>query len=326
MNCQACNGTTKKFGKDRNGLQRYFCLSCQKTFLEPHKRPLGEMRLPVEKALAVLHHLVEGCSVRTTERITGVEKRTILSLLAVVGDRCEKLMIERIKGLSVSDVQCDEIWGYVGMKEKTKTRKGTERDGIGDAWAFIAMERHTKLILAWHLGRRTTEDTEAFTEKLAYATQGNFQVTTDGFSAYRDAVVSSLRVHKVDFAQLVKIYSAPPEKETRYSPAVCTGAKKVAIFGNPDMDKVSTSHIERQNLTVRMAMRRMTRLTNAFSKKWLNLRYAYGLQFAYYNFCRVHSSLRVTPAMEAGIANHVWSIEEIVAAVGESPEALPLQT
>src|ERR1043166_1741418 len=140
MTCTTCGGDTKKFGKDRNGLQRYRCLACNKTILEPHEKPLGEMRLSLEKALSVLQHLVEGCSVRTTERITGVEKRTILSLLAVVGDRCEKLMVERIKSLSVSDVQCDEIWGYVGMKEKTKTRQGKDIDGIGDAWAFIAME------------------------------------------------------------------------------------------------------------------------------------------------------------------------------------------
>lgn len=312
MNCSTCGGITKKFGKDRNGLQRYRCLSCNKTFLEPHERPLGEMRLPLEKALSVLQHLVEGCSVRTTERITGVEKRTILSLLALVGERCEKMMLERIKGLTVNDVQCDEIWGYGKMKEKTKTRKGNINDEHGDAWAFIAMERHTKLILAWHLGRRTSEDTSAFTEKLAHATQGNFQITTDGFSAYRDAVVSNLGDHKIDFAQLVKVYTANPEKETRYSPATWTSSRKIPVCGTPNIDNVSTSHIERQNLTVRMSMRRMTRLTNAFSKKWLNLKYAYALQFAFYNFCRVHSSLRVTPAMESGITDHVWSLSELI--------------
>lgn len=311
MNCPTCSSTTKKFGKDRNGLQRHRCLSCGKTFLEPHERPLGEMRLPVEKALSVLQHLVEGCSVRTTERITGVEKRTILSLLALVGDRCEKLMLERIKDLTVSEVQCDEIWGYVGMKEKTKTRQGKDGDGIGDAWAFIAMERHTKLILAWHVGHRNFDDTLTFTDKLAYATQGNFQVTTDGFSPYRDAVAYSLGKQKVDFAQLVKLYANNPDKEARYSPAVCTGAKKIAVLGNPDIDKVSTSHIERQNLTIRMSMRRMTRLTNAFSKKWLNLKYAYALQFAYYNFCRVHSSLRITPAMQSGLTDHIWDLHEL---------------
>ncbi len=313
MRCQFCNEESKKFGKDRNGLQRYRCLTCKKTFLESRNKPLGDMRLPMEKALSVIQHLVEGCSIRSTERITGVEKRTILSLLELVGKKCEALLEDRIQGLAVKDVQCDEVWGYVGMKEKAKGKRNLESDELGDAWCFVAMERHTKLILAWHLGRRTMTDTVAFTEKLGHATSGNFQVTTDGFAAYRDAVVYSLGGQKVDFAQLVKIYANNPEGQTRYSPAECTGSKKVAVFGNPDMDKVCTSHIERQNLTVRMQMRRMTRLTNAFSKKWLNLKWAYALQFAYFNFCRVHLSLRVTPAMEAGITDHVWTIQELIA-------------
>jgi hypothetical protein len=162
------------------------------------------------------------------------------------------------------------------------------------------------------LGRRTGEGALIFTDKLAYAMRGNFQVTTDGFSPYRDAIVASLGTHKIGFAQLVKLHTTSPEKEIRYSPAVCTGAKKTPIFGNPDMEKVSTSHVERQNLTVRMSMRRMTCLTNAFSKKWLNLKYAYALQFAFYNFCRVHQALRVTPAMEASLTNHIWNISELL--------------
>src|SRR5262249_8229550 len=155
-----------------------------------------------------------------------------------------------------SEVQGDEVWDYIGMKEKTKTRKGLEDATLGDAWTFTAIERHTKMILAWHLGRRTEADTIAFTEKLAYATQGNFQITTDGSNPYRHAVVLSLGAQRVDFAQLVKLYSASPEPDTRYSPAECIGAKKVAIYGNPDMDRVCTSHVERQNLNIRMAMRR----------------------------------------------------------------------
>jgi IS1 family transposase len=270
------------------------------------------MRLPIEKAIPVLQHLVEGCSIRSTERITGVEKRTICNLLALVGERCERLMEDRIKGLTVSEVQCDEVWGYVGMKDKTKAKLGlADEEPFGSAWCFVAMERHTKVILAWHLGQRGMGDTVAFTEKLAAATAGNFQITTDGFAPYRDAVVLSLGAHKVDFAQLVKIYANNPENQTRYSPAECTGAKKVLIYGQPDPQKVSTSHIERQNLTVRMSMRRMTRLTNAFSKKWENLRNAYALQFAYYNFCRIHQALRVTSAMEAGITDRVWKIDEL---------------
>lgn len=312
MNCQICNAPAKKFGKDRNGLQRFRCLSCRKTFLEPHKRPLDDMRLPIEKAVSVIQHLVEGCSIRTTERITGVEKRTILTLLALVGCRSEQFMSQRIHKLQVKDVSCDEIWGYVGMKARTKARKKLNDKQLGDAWCFIGMERHTKLILAWHLGQRNREDTFAFTEKLAHATEGNFQVTTDAFPAYKDAMIHSLGAKHIDFAQVIKIYRSNPENETRYSPSVCIGCKKTATFGNPDLSKATTSHIERQNLSIRMGMRRMTRLTNAFSKKWSNLKHAYALQFAYYNFCRVHQTLKVTPAMESSLTDHVWTISELI--------------
>ncbi len=314
MNCPFCNSESKKFGKDRSGHQRLRCLNCKKTVLTPYHRPLGEMRLPLEKAVAVMQHLVEGCSIRTAEQITGVEKRTILSLLALVGPRCTRLLEERIHSLSVKDVQCDEVWRWVGMKEKTKNRKGADSKQLGDAWCFVAMERHTKLILAWHLGRRSEADTVAFTEKLAHATRGNFQITTDGFKPYRDAVVLTLGAQHVDFAQLVKIYTNHPEGETRYSPADCVGTCRCTVHGNPDLSRVSTSHIERQNLTLRMGMRRMTRLTNAFSKKWINLRHAYALQFAFYNFCRLHHTIKVTPAMQVGITDHVWTIPELIQA------------
>jgi IS1 family transposase len=270
------------------------------------------MRLPLEKAVSVIQHLVEGCSIRSVERLTGVEKRTILSLLALVGQRCEKLMEDRIKGLKIKECACDEIWGYVGMKSKTKKRKEIINDQIGDAWCFIAMERYNKLILAWHLGQRNADDTTAFTEKLARATKGNFQINTDGFPAYKEAISYSLGAQFVDFAQVIKVYQNTPESEKRYSPGSCVGCNKTAILGNPNLRKASTSHIERQNLTVRMSMRRMTRLTNSFSKKWINLKWAYALQFAYYNFCRIHQSLRVTPAMEAKITDHIWTIEELI--------------
>lgn len=313
MNCQTCNAPTKKFGKDRKGNQRYRCLTCKKTFLEPREKPLGNMSLPVEKAIAIIQHLVEGCSIRSISRLIDVHPATILTLLSLVGDKCEKLMEDRIKGLSVNDVQCDEVWGFIGMKEKTKVKQGKDVEGIGDAWTFTAFERSSKLILAWHLGRRTEADTIAFTEKLAHATRGNFQVTTDGFKPYQHAIVLSLGAQHVDFAQLVKIYANNPEGQTRYSPAEYTGAKRVPIYGNPDMDKVCTSHVERMNLNIRMANRRMGRLTNAFSKKWSNHNAALAVYFAYYNFCRVHLSLRMTPAMEAGITDHIWTMRELLA-------------
>ncbi len=209
------------------------------------------MILDEEKAMSVLQHLVEGCSVRTTSRITGAHPRTILNLLTLAGENCDRLMTDRISGLRVKDVQCDELWGYVGMKEKTKTRQGREESTIGDAYTFVAIERYTKLALAWHLGRRTERDTVAFIEKIASATDRPFQITTDEFKPYQDAVVMSLGAQKVNFAQLVKLYAAGQD-ETRYSPAECIGCNKLPIYRNPDMAAVSTSHVERSNLTMRM--------------------------------------------------------------------------
>jgi IS1 family transposase len=267
-----------------------------------------------DKALSVLSHLLEGCSIRTTERLTHVHRDTIIKTLLVAGAKCEAVTRARIKGLKVEDVECDELWSYVGMKAKTRDKKLLTDFSIGDAWTFTAIERHTKLILAWHLGHRTMRDTVAFTEKLAYATDGSFQITTDGFKAYQDAVVYSLGAQHIDFAQLIKIYQNTPEPETRYSPAKCIGAKKQPIFGNPDEDRIGTSRIERHNLSVRMENRRFTRLTNAFSKKWANHRAGLALYFAYYNFCRVHRSLRYTPAMAANLTTSVWSLKDLLLA------------
>jgi transposase-like protein/IS1 family transposase len=304
MNCPSCNHPANRFGKDRKDNQRYRCKICKKTFTEPQQKHLNEMRLPLDKALSCLHHLVEGCSIRTTERITEVQRNTIMALLLLAGERCERLMEDRIRNVPVKDVQCDEIWSFVGCKQKTKERLSKDGDTLGDAYTFVAIERNTKLILAWHLGHRTYEDTVIFAEKLARATYDHsFQISTDGFPAYRDAIVLSLGAKKVAFAQIIKSIETSGEVETQ----------KAVIFGNPDPSLICTSHVERQNLTIRMAMRRFTRKTNGFSKKWLNLKSGLALHFAYYNFCRVHMSLRVTPAMEAGITDHIWSLSELLA-------------
>jgi transposase-like protein/IS1 family transposase len=192
MNCQPCSGETKRSGKDRKGHQRYQCLTCKKTFIEPYEKPLDDMRLPFDKALLVLQLLVEGSSIRSTERITGVEKKTILSLLLLVGEKCERLLDEKIQNINVKHVQCDEIWGYVGMKEKTKKRQGRDDENdLGDAYCFVGMEQNTKLILAWHLGRRTASDAVVFTEKLGRATANhNFLISTDGFKAYESRLIA----------------------------------------------------------------------------------------------------------------------------------------
>jgi transposase-like protein/IS1 family transposase len=307
MTCHNCRTKCQKFGKDRKGNQRFRCCHCYKTYSDRPEKLEGTY-VPPEEITQILRLLVEGMSVRSIERITGIHRDTILNVLVLVGERCERLLERMVNGMPVRDVQCDEIWGYVGCKEKRNANGDPLR---GDAYCFVAIERNTKLVLTWHLGRRTTRDTEAFTEKLNEATAGNFQITTDGFKPYRDAVSYSLGT-RVDFAQLIKVYASSQE-ETRYSPAEVVSTEVVPVIGNPNPDKICTSHVERQNLSIRMGMRRMTRLTNAFSKKWVNLKAAYALWFAFYNFCRVHQTLRVTPAMEAGITNHVWTIETLLA-------------
>jgi transposase-like protein/IS1 family transposase len=311
MTCEACNINCQRFGKHRNGLSRFRCPNCKKTYTEAHRRVLDSMYIPQDKAVLALRLLLEGNSIRSTERITELDRNTIMSLLVKAGDRCQTLMVSKVHDLKVADVEADEIWGFVGKKEGHKS----DNDGVelGDAYCFVGMERNTKLVLAWHLGKRTTKATDAFIGKLAYATsKDRFQLTTDGFSPYISAVKLLLR-DRVDFAQLVKVYGAPRDGEQRYSPATVVDSVPVHIMGLPNIDRVCTSHIERQNLSIRMGMRRMTRLTNGFSKKWENLEFAYALWFAYYNFCRVHKTLRVTPAMEAGIENHIWTIAELIA-------------
>jgi len=308
MTCHNCQTECKRFGRNKAGHQRFRCRQCSRTFTDSGPRPLGEMRLPLDRALLCLQLLLEGSSVRSAERITGVHRDTILSLLEVAGHRAEALLDKHIRGIRVRDVECDEIWGWVGMKEKNKT---IDTDLLGDAYCFVGMERNTKLILAWHLGRRTAHDTRLFMGKLREATSGIFQLTTDAFQPYPPAVERTFGID-IHYAQMQKVYAAARDGEQRYSPAEVVDVQVIPKIGMPDYERICTSHIERQNLSIRMGMRRMTRLTNAFSKKWANLKYAYALWFAFYNFCRTHKTLRVTPAMESGIANHVWTLEELI--------------
>jgi len=309
MLCPVCQLEARKFGKDRDGNQRFQCKPCKKTFSDRPAKPLGEMRLPMEKATQVLRLIVEGNSIRASMRITGVDRTTIINLLVLVGERCERLLETRIKAMPVADVQCDEVWGFVGMKQKTKVRNHPGTEHVGDAYCFTAIERNTKLLLTWHLGTRTAFDAEFFMEKLAYATTGRFQMTTDGFTSYPKAVTDNFT--EVDFAILVKQYATKAD-EGRYSPGEVTGTVKLPCCGAPNPDLICISHVERHNLTIRMQNRRMTRLTNAFSKKWENHQAAFALQFAYYNFCRKHLTIKMTPAMKAGIEDHVWTLEELI--------------
>jgi IS1 family transposase len=221
---------------------------------------------------------------------------------------------DKIKGLAVRDVQADEMWGFVAMKNRTKNQNKVEDEQLGSCYTWIAMETHSKLVLAWHLGNRTSNDCVEFTEKLGDATSGSFQLSTDAFPAYADAVCYSLGT-RVNYAQLTKIYESGKETRVtakRYSPTRFIKAIPTPIWGQPDMKRLCTSHIERLNLSLRMALRRLTRLTNAFSKKWYNLKCALALFFAHYNFVRTHQTLRCTPAMAHGITKTFWTLEDLL--------------
>ena len=310
MKCPICKNHPKKCGRDRKGKQRYRCLTCGRTFQRTRRRILGGKLLPPTKAVSVLEHLIEGCSIRSTGRLTKVHRDTVLRLLRMTGDQCELLMLELIGGLAVQDVECDELWSFIKMKSKTKLLLEIESNDLGDAWVYSAFERNTKLVLAWHLGQRCYEDTVLFMEKLRHATSGRFQITTDGFKPYRDAVPLSLGSRKVDFPQLVKTYGTTRTGvRSRY-----TGSVKEVICGKPDLNRVSTSAVERQNLSIRMETRRFTRKTNGFSKKCANHHAALAFYFAYYNFCRVHRTLKKTPAMAANLTDSVWTLKNLLSA------------
>jgi IS1 family transposase len=241
-----------------------------------------------------------------------LDRNTIMKLLVLAGEKCEKLMGRLIVNVPVKDVQCDGIWGFSQRKEGHKRESEQHDETIGDAYCFVGIERHSKLFLNFALGRRNQATTDIFIEGLRAATAPNpFQVTTDGFQPYISAIEITLS-DRVDYAQLIKVYAAPREGEQRYSPADVVGALPRPVLGSPDRDRICTSHVERQNLTMRMQIRRLTRLTNGFSKKWENLRAALALHFAYYDFCRIHRTIRVTPAMEGGIADHLWNLAELL--------------
>jgi transposase-like protein/IS1 family transposase len=316
MTCHNCNSLCKRFGKHRNGLQRFRCKQCGRTLTEERDKPIDEMRISIDKALLCLSLLVEGNSIRSVERVTGIHRDTIGNLLVLAGARCEQLLDRKMRKVQCSDLQFDEIWTYVGMKEKTKTRKGKVTDRLGDAYCFTAFERDSKLLLAWHLGRRNEQNTAIFIEKVYDAVDGTtnmIQITTDGWAPYPNAIAYSLGTRS-SYAQLVKIYGEPVGEDVhRYSPSKIKESITTPLWGNPNPERICTSHVERQNLNIRTALRRYTRLTIGFSKKWECLKAALALYFAYYNFCRIHSSIRCTPAMEAGITGRIWEMRDLLA-------------
>jgi len=266
-------------------------------------------KLPAKTRAQILHLLCEGNSIRAVTRLTGANKNTVTKLLVDAGKACSEYQDTFFRDLNCQRVQVDEIWSFVYAKQKN-VPEGKEGDA-GDIWTWTAICADTKLVPSWMVGSRDGDAAIAFMDDLAARLSNRVQLTSDGHRPYLEAVEGAFG-GDIDYAMLVKLYGQSPEAEKRYSPPECVGARKTRIEGNPNPDHVSTSYAERNNLTMRMHMRRFTRLTNAFSKKVENHTHMIALHFMYYNFCRIHKSLRVTPAMSAGVTDRLWDIEDIV--------------
>ena len=269
-------------------------------------------RLQSWERAQIVRALVEGNSIRSTVRITGFAKNTVSKLLVELGAACAAYQNDALRDLPASRIECDEIWSFVAMKDKTIPEERRGEPGIGDAWTWTALDPDSKLMCTWLVADRSSESCDMFIADLASRLANRVQITTDGYAAYIEAIGDSFG-NKVDYAMLVKEYGQDPSEERRFSPPVVLNETVRVIEGRPDPEKISTSYVERSNLTMRMGMRRFTRLTNGFSKKMENLAAAVALHFMYYNFARPHKSLGrgVTPAMAAGIAGHCWTVEEI---------------
>ncbi|HEV2327506.1 MAG TPA: DDE-type integrase/transposase/recombinase [Verrucomicrobiae bacterium] len=270
-------------------------------------------KLTTEEKVRVVACLVEGNSLRATVRMTGIHRTTIQKLLVELGKACSQYQDKTFRNLNCKRIQCDEIWSFVYAKDKNLPDEMKGQDGVGSVWTWVAIDPESKLVPCWFVSSRDASAAYHFMHDVAGRLANRVQLTTDGYKPYLNAVEDAFGA-EIDYAQLQKIYGVPQANnaEIRYSPAQCMGARKAVVSGMPEYRHVSTSHAERHNLTMRMNMRRFTRLTNAFSKKVENHGAAIALHYMHYNFARFHQSLRVTPAMAAGISDHVWSLEEIV--------------
>jgi IS1 family transposase len=271
--------------------------------------------LETGKKILAVSMLAEGNSIRSIERVTGVHRDTVMRLGVRIGEGCKRIMDEKLRNLNCTQIECDEIWGFVGAKRKNADRVGA----FGDVWTFIALDSDSKLIPSFVVGKRDAYHADMFMDDLASRMGKRIQISTDGLAAYPDAIDRGFGA-EVDYGQVIKTYSVTNLTQNaagRYSPAEVVKAERTVVCGMPDVRRISTSHIESQNLTLRMHCRRLTRLTNAFSKKIENFEAAVALNFAYYNFCKVHSSIRCTPAMEAGVESSQWTVSELVERCGE---------
>jgi IS1 family transposase len=279
-------------------------------------------RLSTAKRAQVVSALVEGMSVRATCRMTGVAKGTVLKLIADLGEACRDYMDKTLRNLSCRRVQADEIWSFCYAKDKNLPDAMRGKPGVGSIWTWTAIDADTKLVASFHIGTRDAGCAYEFMNDLAGRLRYRVQLTTDGHKAYLNAVDSTIGFHQIDYAMLVKIYGVPADGDHRYSPPECIGQEIIPVAGHPDPKHISTSYVERQNLTMRMGIRRFTRLTNAFSKKIENHAHSVAIHFMHYNFVRIHQTLRCSPAMEAKVTDRLWSIEDMVALLDQA-ESLP---
>jgi len=272
-------------------------------------------KLTREKQTQIISALVEGNSLRATARMCDVAFNTVLKFLPEIGSACAEYQDRALRNLKLKRIQCDECWTFCYAKEKNVPADKKGQFGFGDIWTWIAIDADTKLVPSFMIGNRDAKSARLFIDDLASRLASRVQLTTDGLRVYLEAIEGAFGCD-VDYAMLIKTYESSQE-ETRYSPAVCTSCERKPVAGRPDPEHISTSYVERQNLNMRMGMRRFTRLTNAFSKKVENHAYMVALYYMHYNFARIHKTLRVTPAMEAGISNHIWTVEEIAALLPE---------
>lgn len=270
-------------------------------------------RLSMSERATIVRALVEGTGINATCRITGISKPTVLKLLSDLGRACYAYHDAHVRGLHCKRVQCDEIWEFVGAKMKNTSEEKLAQ-GWGDVWTWTAIDADSKLMVSYLVGQRGPKWANAFMQDVASRIDSRIQLTTDGLKMYAEAVEGAFGC-EVDYAMLIKLYGND-SFDTKYSPGECIGTQTAVLMGNPDPAHISTSFVEHQNLTMRMSIRRFTRLTNGHSKKLANHEAAVALHYMHYNFCRIHQTLRVTPAMEAGLAGHVWSIEELVGLLG----------
>lgn len=314
MKCPKCScEQSVKCGKDRKGQQRFRCEGCRKTFVEPHA--LAGKKTSLDDAAKILSMLLEGMSVRACSRISGMTPKAILSIVVQAGESCAKFMESQIRNIPVSVCEIDELWAFFHCKRKTAERNGYSPEVGGDRYTFCAIDRDSKLLLCWHNGPRDATEAWRFADKLYLAVDGSPTICSDGFTPYYSAIALTFR-HEVNHGMIIKHFqsSVARDAQARYSPGSITGVEKKVVCGDVTESEIGTSRIERQNLSIRMHNRRLTRLTNAHSKTARNHDAMTGLYFAWANWCRKHSTIKTTPAVKAGLTDRQWTIAELLMA------------